>query len=72
MLQTVKAVVNESGEVRLLEKIHLERPRHALVTILDDKPPPSPQTGHTDMILSEHALAKDWNRPEEDAAWSHL
>lgn len=23
-------------------------------------------------VLSEPALAKDWNRPEEDAAWSHL
>lgn len=23
-------------------------------------------------LLSEQALAEDWNRPEEDAAWSHL
>jgi hypothetical protein len=23
-------------------------------------------------LLSEAVLAKDWNRPEEDAAWSHL
>jgi hypothetical protein len=23
-------------------------------------------------ILSEAALAEDWNRPEEDRAWSHL
>lgn len=23
-------------------------------------------------LLSERALAEDWNRPEEDAAWSHL
>ena len=23
-------------------------------------------------LLSEVALAGDWNRPEEDAAWSHL
>jgi hypothetical protein len=22
--------------------------------------------------LSEAALAEDWNRPEEDEAWSHL
>ena len=22
--------------------------------------------------LSEASLAQDWNRPEEDAAWSHL
>ncbi|HEX9935529.1 MAG TPA: hypothetical protein VGB15_00350 [Longimicrobium sp.] len=23
-------------------------------------------------LLSEPALAADWNRPEEDAAWQHL
>jgi hypothetical protein len=23
-------------------------------------------------VLSETALAEDWNRPEEDAAWAHL
>jgi hypothetical protein len=23
-------------------------------------------------LLAEAALAVDWNRPEEDAAWSHL
>ncbi|MCI0486973.1 MAG: type II toxin-antitoxin system PemK/MazF family toxin [Blastocatellia bacterium] len=23
-------------------------------------------------LLSEHALAEDWMRPEEDEAWSHL
>ena len=23
-------------------------------------------------LLSEAALAEDWNRPEEDAAWAHL
>lgn len=25
-----------------------------------------------DELLSESALAVDWNRPEEDAAWQHL
>ena len=24
------------------------------------------------VLLSEASLAVDWNRPEEDAAWSHL
>ena len=23
-------------------------------------------------LLAEEALAADWNRPEEDAAWAHL
>jgi len=41
----------------------------ALVTSLDETHPvASPETA----LLSESALAADWNRPEEDAAWSHL
>jgi uncharacterized protein (DUF433 family) len=26
----------------------------------------------TTALLSEQSLAEDWNRPEEDEAWSHL
>ena len=26
----------------------------------------------TGLLLSESALAKDWNTPEEDAAWASL
>lgn len=40
-----------------------------LVTILEDAPTTGvPETA----LLSEQALAKDWDRPEEDEAWSHL
>jgi hypothetical protein len=66
MIRTFEAVVDPSGNVRLLENIQLAGPRRALVTILDDAPR-SEETA----LLSERALA-DWNRPEEDAAWSHL
>ena len=73
MLQTVPAEIDASGEVRLLEQIVLDGPRRALVTILDqhvaESPPPSDRDS---AILSQDALAQDWNRPEEDAAWSHL
>jgi hypothetical protein len=41
----------------------------ALVTILDETQTiAAPETA----LLSEPALAADWNRPEEDEAWSHL
>src|SRR6266508_45697 len=66
MIRTVEAVVDPSGNVRLLEDVQLPGPRRALVTILDDAPR-SEETA----LLSEGALA-DWSRPEEDAAWSHL
>jgi hypothetical protein len=41
----------------------------ALVTILDEA---HPVVSAETALLSEPALAADWNRPEEDAAWSHL
>ncbi|MCB0175813.1 MAG: hypothetical protein KDJ97_35240 [Anaerolineae bacterium] len=69
MLQTIEAVIDEHGNVRLLEPIQLPTARRALVTILEYEPSVDlPETA----LLSEPALAEDWNRPEEDAAWSHL
>lgn len=69
MIQTVEAVIDEQGTVQLLEAVRLSVPRRALVTILDEGPSSfSDETA----LLSEAALAEDWNRPEEDAAWAHL
>ena len=61
MIQTVEAVVDEQGRVRLLGELHLAGPRRALVTVLEEP-----------ALLAEAALAADWNRPDEDAAWAHL
>lgn len=69
MPRTIEAVIDEAGRVRLLEDVRLSTARRALVTILDDLPPPEPAES---ALLSEPALAEDWSRPEEDAAWSHL
>ena len=69
MLRTVEAVIDEHGNVRLLEAIQLTAARRALVTILEDAPVAGiPETA----LLGEQALAKDWDQPEEDEAWSHL
>ena len=69
MLRTVEAVIDEQGNVHLLEAVQLTAARKALVTILKDAPVASiPETA----LLSEQALAKDWDQPEEDEAWSHL
>ena len=69
MIQTLEAVIDESGAVRLLEAVRLPAARRALVTILDDQPAVLAREA---ALLSEAALAKDWNRPEEEAAWAHL
>jgi hypothetical protein len=69
MIRTVEAVVDEKGQVQLLEKVAISGTRRALVTILEEDP--SIVAGEA-ALLSEQALAEDWNRPEEDEAWSHL
>ncbi len=69
MIRTIEAVIDEQGRVRLLEDVRLPEARRALVTILEDIPRMS--VSET-ALLSERALAEDWNRPEEEEAWSHL
>jgi hypothetical protein len=69
MIRRIEAVVDEEGKVRLKETVRLVAPRRAVVTIFDED-----KAAETDesALLSEPALGQDWNRPEEDAAWSHL
>jgi hypothetical protein len=67
-MKTVEAIIDECGQVKLLESVHPGRPRRALVTILDESPAESLADSAR---LSEPALA-DWNLPEEDEAWQHL
>ena len=69
MIRTVEAEVDEQGNVRLLEPVRLPARRRALVTVLEDRPDAGPGEP---ALLSEAALAEDWNRPDEDEAWSHL
>ena len=69
MLKTIRAVIDSQGNVHLQEPVSFAGERHALVTILEDESLRNiPETA----LLSEPALAEDWNRPEEDAAWTHL
>lgn len=68
MLQTYEAVVDKEGNIRLTEPIDLPPGWRVLVTILNESSVDLPETA----LLSEPALAEDWNRPEEDEAWSHL
>jgi hypothetical protein len=49
--------------------MHLPSARRAVVTILEDRQVAGPSES---ALLSEAALAEDWDRPEEDEAWSHL
>ena len=68
MIQTVEAVVDQEGRVQLLAPVKVSAPCRALVTILDESPVGIAETA----LMNEAALAEDWNRPEEDKAWSCL
>lgn len=68
-MRTVEATIDEKGTVRLAEPVKVSAVRRALVTILDEDPAVHPNEA---ALLSEDALAQDWNRREEDAAWAHL
>lgn len=69
MIQTVEAVIDEHGRVKLPDDLRLPKGRRALVTVLEENSQAEiPETA----LLSEDALAEDWLRPEEDEAWLHL
>ena len=70
MLKSLEAIVYSNGKVVLKEAIRLTSARRAIVILLE---------GDIDeleisetALLSEQSLAVDWEKPEEDAAWSHL
>ena len=64
-LKSMEATIDTNGEVHLLQPLKLDRAVKAVVTIL-------PDDAEETALLSEPSLAEDWNRPEEEEAWSHL
>jgi hypothetical protein len=69
MLQTIEGIIDQNGTLHLLEPMQWPKQRRVLITILNEEPNDELQ----DLArMSEVALARDWDRPEEDAAWSHL
>lgn len=66
MLKAVEATIGTDGAVRLHEPVQLKHSCRAIVTIIEDSE--ASETAY----LSQEALSRDWERPEEDTAWSHL
>jgi len=66
MLKAVEATIEMNGQVHLNQPVYLAHTCRAIVTILEECETPEVT------LLSQQALAHDWERPEEDAAWSHL
>lgn len=72
MLQTFEAVLQPNGSLQFLDlpAMSTRTPRRVLVTFTDEPIPVD--TELCGATLSESALAQDWQRDEEDAAWAHL
>ena len=62
---TIEAEVDEHGNLRPKQPLYLPPGSRVLITVVE---PEATETA----LLSEAALGADWNRPEEDAAWSDL
>jgi len=69
MLQTIEGIIDQNGILRVLEPVEWPKHRRVLITILNEEP--SDELTNL-AFMSESALARDWNQPEEDEAWSHL
>ena len=65
MLQTIEVEIDATGHIHPLEPIFKLPVGRALLTLLN---PPVDEA----LQLAEPALAEDWLKPEEDAAWAHL
>jgi len=65
-LKVFEATIETDGSVQLRNSVQLPHRCRAIVTVIEDSE--SSETA----LLSEAALAEDWNRPEEDEAWAHL
>ncbi len=68
MLNTFEGVNDEHDTISLKEPLDVQSPCRVLVTVLGDLDEAIPETA----LLSEDALAEDWNRSEEELAWRHL
>jgi hypothetical protein len=65
MLQTIEVEIDAGGHVQALEPRVSVPAGRALLT-------PLPAAAEEAALLAEGALARDWLKPEEDAAWATL
>ncbi len=69
MLQSIEGIIDQDGKLKIPGQVKLPKSRRVIITILNEVP----DGDLFDLaLLSELSLARDWERPEEDEAWSHL
>jgi len=66
-LKAIEATVSPDGRIQTADPLPFTQPTKVILTVAID------QDEDLDLALaSEAALAKDWNREEEDQAWASL
>lgn len=66
LLKSIEATIDKNGQVQLHEPVRLSHTCRAIVTIIEVS-----RFSET-ALLSQQVLAEDWERPEEEEAWSRL
>lgn len=69
MIRTIEVTLDQKSHISLSEPVNLSSSCRALVLILDEKPL---IRVNEETLLSEAALAEDWDRPDEDETWQYL
>jgi hypothetical protein len=70
MIQTLEAVVDETGKISLLTEVRLKKSRRALVTILDEEPKVSSELNvkmPTNEEVSDEEVLGVWANRKESA-----
>jgi hypothetical protein len=70
MLQSFKAILDNHGQLHLLENIKMPPRARVIVTFVDETM--LDRESMANSLLSEESLAKEWLSPEEEEAWKHL
>lgn len=65
-MQTVEAIVDKNGKVKLLSNVQLPKNRRALLTILDEEPRDSPEVRKEKLFTAFKKLAEKDIFPDID------
>ena len=72
MLQTYEAVLEPNGHIQFTEAAPVPTAAACRVWVTFTNTPKDIESALCGARLSEPALATDWLKDEEDAAWTHL
>lgn len=67
MAKVFEVIVSADGSLRPLGEVDLPAGRRLFLSVVDDQ-----ESSMENSLLSQQALAEDWETETEDAAWAYL